>query len=136
MSNNTTTDMENIFDKVGKRTPYRVPDGFFQDMEEAIKDRTVRKSSTGFFSSNGWRAMAAAVAALVVGLVALSLLDRAPESSPMALADSLGHSESVLMAQGGEAETDEVGDEQYLSDEDLEVMIAFYECDPFMEYDY
>ena len=127
---------DNIFGEVGKRTPYEVPEGFFQDMEERIKGATVGRQTQRSHTRAGWRAAAAAAAALAVGLIGFALLDRTHEGDRLAMADSLSQMNLVQAEAQEWEEDDEVGDEQYLSDEELEARIAFYDCDVFMDYDY
>lgn len=62
-------DMVNYnFDNIGKKMPYRVPDGFFDDMEDSITSRALSYSKKNLISKIlYWGvASAAAIAALII----------------------------------------------------------------------
>ena len=40
------------FDDIGKRTPYRTPDGFFEDVQRKVMERAGDRKSTRLNSSH------------------------------------------------------------------------------------
>ena len=73
--------MEKEFNKVGKRMPYRVPEGFFEEQEKEILAKSVG-SKTRFH--RWWVGGVAAAACLMVGLFGLHSADE-PTFAPTAL---------------------------------------------------
>ena len=70
----------NIFDQVGKRTPYKVPDGFFEQSEQALRTPiTNRKSSNRKLY---WAYAAAASVVLVVSIWSLVRFTPQPTQTP------------------------------------------------------
>lgn len=98
--------MEKEFNKVGKRMPYRVPDGFFEEQEKAILAQSVG-SKTRFH--RWWVGGVAAAACLMVGLFGLHSADE-PTFAPTAL---YGYTEQM-------------------NDEELTTWVEFYEADIFL----
>lgn len=54
------------FDKVGKRLPYNVPDGFFDNSEQRLKTKVNAKQHT-----IKWHYVAVATVAVLIGLAAV-----------------------------------------------------------------
>lgn len=98
--------MEKEFNKVGKRMPYRVPEGFFEAQEKEILAKSVG-SKTRFH--RWWVGGVAAAACLMVGLFGLHSADE-PTFAPTAL---YGYTEPM-------------------NDEELTTWVEFYEADIFL----
>lgn len=98
--------MEKEFNKVGRRMPYRVPEGFFEAQEKAILAKSVG-SKTRFH--RWWVGGVAAAACLMVGLFGLHSADE-PTFAPTAL---YGYTEQM-------------------NDEELTTWVEFYEADIFL----
>lgn len=98
--------MEKEFNKVGRRMPYRVPEGFFEEQEKAILAQSVG-SKTRFH--RWWVGGVAAAACLMVGLFGLHSADE-PAFAPTAL---YGYTEQM-------------------NDEELTTWVEFYEADIFL----
>lgn len=86
-------------EQIGKRTPYKVPDGFFEkssaEIMALIEQEPARKVSRRFFTSlRSFAAAAAAVAVLAVGTVffiqdskRVDLLELTDEFNSLSVAD-------------------------------------------------
>lgn len=98
--------MEKEFNKVGRRMPYRVPEGFFEEQEKVILAQSVG-SKTRFH--RWWVGGVAAAACLMVGLFGLHSADE-PTFAPTAL---YGYTEQM-------------------NDEELTTWVEFYEADIFL----
>ncbi|MBQ2844140.1 MAG: hypothetical protein IJE69_07820 [Alistipes sp.] len=98
--------MEKEFNKVGRRMPYRVPEGFFEEQEKAILAQSVG-SKTRFH--RWWVGGVAAAVCLMVGLFGLHSADE-PTFAPTAL---YGYTEQM-------------------NDEELTTWVEFYEADIFL----
>lgn len=98
--------MEKEFNKVGKRMPYRVPEGFFAQQEKEILAKSVG-SKTRFH--RWWVGGVAAAACLMVGLFGLRSTDE-PTFDHSAL---YGYTEQM-------------------NDEELTNWVEFYEADIFL----
>mgnify|MGYP003303466477 FL=1 len=98
--------MEKEFNKVGKRMPYRVPEGFFEAQEKELLAKSVG-SKTRFH--RWWVGGVAAAACLMVGLFGLHSADE-PTFAPTAL---YGYTEQM-------------------NDEELTTWVEFYEADIFL----
>ncbi len=98
--------MEKEFNKVGRRMPYRVPEGFFEEQEKEILAQSVG-SKTRFH--RWWVGGVAAAACLMVGLFGLHSADE-PAFTPTAL---YGYTEQM-------------------NDEELTTWVEFYEADIFL----
>lgn len=98
--------MEKEFNKVGRRMPYRVPEGFFEEQEKEILAQSVG-SKTRFH--RWWVGGVAAAACLMVGLFGLLSADE-PTFAPTAL---YGYTEQM-------------------NDEELTTWVEFYEADIFL----
>lgn len=102
------------FDKVGKRTPYRVPEGFFEDMQQQVMNRVEPRRRRGPLL---WRISSAivGVAAVVSALVFLPRTQT--ESQPASVRETQWVASNSWIEQ--------------LSDEDLEAMDELNEYDVF-----
>ncbi len=98
--------MEKEFNKVGRRMPYRVPEGFFEEQEKEILAKSVG-SKTRFH--RWWVGGVAAAACLMVGLFGLHSANE-PTFAPTAL---YGYTEQM-------------------NDEELTTWVEFYEADIFL----
>ena len=101
--------MEENINNIGKRMPYKVPEGFFEEMHERLMDKTV-KAQPSTISLQPTRKrywMSAAAAVLLIAGVSFYALQRTEQSDAALLAD-----ESV---------------ETYMSDDALDEWIDIYE---------
>ncbi|MEY8479130.1 hypothetical protein [Bacteroides acidifaciens] len=111
------------FDDIGKRTPYRTPDGFFEDMQRKVMERAgvkqQRKSPMKLVIST-----VVAIAAMLTGLLFVPSFYRADDVKPS--------SSNVLAVERNNA-TDQVDKWiKELSDEELEELVSFSENDIFL----
>lgn len=111
------------FDDIGKRTPYRTPDGFFEDVQRKVWERTgiqqQKKSHLKLIIST-----IVAVAAVLTGLLFVPSLRQT---------DALPSSSNVLAIESSYATAD--SEDRWikeLSDEELEELISFSENDVFL----
>ena len=107
------------FDDIGKRTPYRTPDGFFEDVQRKVMERAgvkqQRKSHTKLIIST-----VITIAAVWVGLLFVPSLRQA---------DEVTTSSSKVLANGTESVDKWIKE---LSDEELEELVSFSENDIFL----
>lgn len=112
------------FDDIGKRTPYRTPEGFFDDVQQKVMERTgvkqQRKSRLKLIVST-----VITMAALLAGFLFVPTLyhtdtQMSVSSSTLAIERTNGSTESV----------DKWISE--LSDEELEELVSFSENDIFL----
>ena len=111
------------FDDIGKQTPYRVPDGFFEDMQRKVMVRSgagrQRKSRIRLIVSS-----AIAVAAVLAGVLFIPSLYRM---------DGTKSASSDALAVERSNNTDPVDKWiKELSDEELEELVSFSENDIFL----
>lgn len=110
------------FDDIGKKTPYRVPEGFFDEMQHNIRKRTYGVQSAG----RRWRialSAGAAVAAVVAGLLFV----------PLHSGHNGGRGDVQLMDAGSRTATALADKWIYeMSDEELEELVSFSENDIFL----
>ena len=101
--------MEENINNIGKRMPYKVPEGFFEEMHERLMDKTVKAqpSRLSLQPSRKRYWMSAAAAVLLIAGVSFYALQRAEQSDAALLAD-----ESV---------------ETYMTDDALDEWIDIYE---------
>ena len=101
--------MEENINNIGKRMPYKVPEGFFEEMHERLMDKTVNAQSSTLRLQPSRRRfwMSAAAAVLLIAGVSFYALQSTEQSDTALLAD-----ESV---------------ETYMSDDALDEWIAIYE---------
>ena len=102
------------FDDIGKRTPYRTPEGFFEDVQRKVMERAglkqQRKSHTKLIT----------IAAVWVGFLFVPSLRQA---------DEVTTSSSKVLANGTEPVDKWIKE---LSDEELEELVSFSENDIFL----
>ena len=100
------------FDDIGKRTPYRTPEGFFEDVQRKVMERAglkqQRKSHTKLIIST-----VITIAAVWVGFLFVPSLRQADE----------------VLANGTEPVDKWIKE---LSDEELEELVSFSENDIFL----
>ena len=113
------------FDSMGKRTPYRVPEGFFERMQTETMERVAEEKRKKKIYRLKWGiSMALAVAAMVCGFI---FFPSAP--TEVAVPDHT----TEWLAQVND-DTDEMDLYlQGLSDEELEAWVEFSENDIFYE---
>lgn len=110
------------FDDIGKKTPYRTPDNFFEDMQQKVLERTGGKQRPKhrlrmFFAS----ALAAAAVLAAILFVPLHL-----ETGGI----PAGTSDMLAVETGSSDQADKWIDE--LSDEELEELVSFSDNDIFL----
>ena len=118
-------DKEFDFDAVGKRTPFRTPEGFFQRMQAETLKRVEEEKQIRKFARFKWGvSMALAVAAMVCGFIFF----------PATPSDGIEPTyEDEWLAQLSD-DTDAMDLYlQHLSDEELEEWMEFSENDIFYE---
>ena len=111
------------FDDIGKRTPYTTPDGFFEDVQRKVMERTgvkqQRKSHMKLIIST-----VVAIAAVLAGILfvpSLRQMDEVKSSSSNTLAvDRINGTDPVDTWI------------KELSDEELEELVSFSENDIFL----
>ena len=107
------------FDDIGKRTPYRTPDGFFEDVQRKVMERTgvkqQRKSHMKLIIST-----VVAIAAVLTGILFVPSLRQM---------DEVKSSSSKVLANGTESVDKWIKE---LSDEELEELVSFSENDIFL----
>ena len=111
------------FDDIGKRTPYTTPDGFFEDVQRKVMERTgvkqQRKSHMKLIIST-----VVAIAAVLAGILFVPSLRQM---------DEVKSSSSNTLAGGRSKVTDPVDKWiKELSDEELEELVSFSENDIFL----
>ena len=98
------------FDDIGKRTPYTTPDGFFEDVQRKVMERTgvkqQRKSHMKLIIST-----VVAIAAVLAGILFVPSLRQMDEVKSASSVDKWIHE---------------------LSDEELEELVSFSENDIFL----
>ena len=111
------------FDDIGKRTPYTTPDGFFEDVQRKVMERTgvkqQRKSHMKLIIST-----VVAIAAVLAGILFVPSLRQM---------DEVKSSSSNRLAVDRSNGTDPVDTWiKELSDEELEELVSFSENDIFL----
>ena len=113
------------FDKIGKKTPFRTPEGFFERMQAETMRRVEEEKRKRMISRFKWGvSMALAVAAMVCGFIFFPT-NQAEVEEPM---DANGW--VAQLADGADVMDLYV---QGLSDEELEEWVEFSENDIFYE---
>ena len=110
------------FDDIGKRTPYRTPEGFFEDVQRKVMERAglkqQRKSHTKLIIST-----VVAIAAVLTGILFVPSLRQINDVK----------SPSSILAVDRSNGTDVVDKWiKELSDEELEELVSFSENDIFL----
>lgn len=114
------------FDDIGKRTPYRTPDGFFEDVQRKVMERAgvrqQRKSHLKLIV-----ATVVTMAALLAGFLFVPTFHQTDVTLP-------GASSSNALAVESTNGTPESVDKwiKELSDEELEELVSFSENDIFL----
>lgn len=113
------------FDDIGKQTPYRTPDGFFEDMQRKVMESTgvkqQRKAHLKLIVS-----AVVAMAAVWGGLLFVPSLRQMDATMPPSASD-------VLAIEKNHAVTDPAENWiKELSDEELEELVNFTENDVFL----
>ena len=107
------------FDDIGQRTPYRTPDGFFEDVQRKVMERAgvkqQRKSHMKLIIST-----VITMAAVLIGFLFVPSLRQA---------DEVKTSSSKVLANGTESVDKWIKE---LSDEELEELVSFSENDIFL----
>ena len=110
------------FDDIGKKTPYRTPDNFFEDMQQKVMERTCggqrRKHRLQIMFST-----AIAAAAILAGVLFVPFYLRT-EDAPA------GTSDMLAIERSSSDPVDKWINE--LSDEELEELVDFSENDIFL----
>lgn len=113
------------FDDIGKRTPYRTPDGFFDDVQRKVMERAgvrqQRKSHLKLIV-----ATVITMAALLAGFLFVPTFHQTDVTIPGASSDAL----AVERTNGATESMDKWIKE--LSDEELEELVNFSENDIFL----
>lgn len=111
------------FDDIGKRTPYTTPNGFFEDMQRKVMERTgmkqQRKSHMKLVIST-----AVAIAAMLTGLLFVPSFYQTDDVKPS--------SSNVLAVERSKGTDTEDKWIKELSDEELEELVSFSENDIFL----
>lgn len=103
------------FESIGKRTPYRVPEGFFEEMQNRVLHTAeVKKARVITLPRAAMLTVAAAAAVLAVLLVPGRLQTERAKAMP----------DDALVVNTSWVDN--------MSDEDLAYMESIYECDIFM----
>ena len=112
------------FDDIGKRTPYTTPDGFFEDVQRKVMERTgvkqQRKSHMKLIIST-----VVAIAAVLAGILVVPSLRQMDE-----VTSSSSNTLAVDRSNNGTDPVDKWIKE--LSDEELEELVSFSENDIFL----
>ncbi len=111
------------FDDIGKRTPYTVPDGFFNNVQQKVMARAgVKQRRTP--SARLAVVAVMGMAALLAGLLFVPSFYRAEVGNPT--------SADVLAVESGNSAEQADGWIRELSDEELEELVSFSENDIFL----
>ncbi len=115
-------DKEFDFDEIGKKTPYRTPDNFFEEMQQKVMERTYggqrRKHRLQILFST-----AIAAAAVLAGILFIPPYFRT-EDIPNGTSD-------MLAVEGNSSDPADKWIHE-LSDEELEELVSFSENDIFL----
>lgn len=113
------------FDEIGKRTPYRTPDGFFEDVQQKVMERAgVRQQRKSHL-----KLIVAAVitmAALLAGFLFVPTFHQTDVTLPGSTSDAL-----AIETTNGTTESMDKWIKE-LSDEELEELVNFSENDIFL----
>lgn len=111
------------FDDIGKRMPYRVPEGFFEEMQRTVQKRTY---GSKLVRRRLWMTVSAgmAVAAMLAGFLFL----------PSSLWQESGGGADVPILDIGNCTAAAPVDKwiREMSDEELEELVSFSESDIFL----
>lgn len=76
--------MVNMFELVQKRTPYRMPEGFFEQQEQTLKQAVGSQTSVVTPLRRKWWYVAAATALLLIAVYPVIQLVKSPSASDSA----------------------------------------------------
>lgn len=113
------------FEDIGKQTPYRTPEGFFDKMQERIMEQTLKKKDKKPFRLKLVLTTVLSAAALLAGVLFLA----SPSSDTNELSSNSFIVSTNLSTSYSEAMDQYVED---MSDEELAEWIEFSENDVFM----
>lgn len=113
------------FEDIGKQTPYRTPEGFFDKMQERIMEQTLKKKDKKPFRLKLVLTTVLSAAALLAGVLFLA----SPPSDTNELSSNSFLVSTNLSTSYSEAMDQYVED---MSDEELAEWIEFSENDVFM----
>lgn len=113
------------FEDIGKQTPYRTPEGFFDKMQERIMEQTLKKKDKKPFRLKLVLTTVLSAAALLAGVLFLA----SPPSDTNELSSNSFIVSTNLSTSYSEAMDQYVED---MSDEELAEWIEFSENDVFM----
>lgn len=113
------------FEDIGKQTPYRTPEGFFDKMQERIMEQTLKKKDKKPFRLKLVLTTVLSAAALLAGVLFLA----SPPSDTNELSSNSLIVSTHLSTSYSEAMDQYVED---MSDEELAEWIEFSENDVFM----
>lgn len=113
------------FEDIGKQTPYRAPEGFFDKMQERIMEQTLKKKDKKPFRLKLVLTTVLSAAALLAGVLFLA----SPPSDTNELSSNSLLVSTHLSTSYSEAMDQYVED---MSDEELAEWIEFSENDVFM----
>ena len=113
------------FNTIGKRIPYRTPEGFFEKMQaETLKRAAEEKRKKKIYRMKWGVSMVLAVAAMMCGFIFFP-------SAPQEVVEPVGSTEWVAQLSGGMDAMDAYL--QGLSNEELEEWVEFSENDIYYE---
>ena len=75
---------QDIFTQIGKRTPYRTPEGFFEQQEQTLKKATSSQKSVVRPLRHIWRYAAAASVLLLIAVYPVIQLVKSPSATDSA----------------------------------------------------
>ena len=111
------------FDDIGKKTPYRVPEGFFEEMQRNVRKRTYGSRSPGH---RLWITVSTGVAIAAVSVGFLFIPSHFRQNDP---------GKTDLQRPDTENYTAAISADKWIremSDEELEELVSFSESDIFL----
>lgn len=111
------------FDDIGKKTPYRTPDSFFEDVQQKVMERTWGTVRPKRNRRRLLIATALAAAAMLAGVLFIP--------SYFGTGDVPAAKENMLAAESGSSDQPDKWIYE-LSDEELEELVSFSENDIFL----
>lgn len=112
------------FDEIGKKTPYRTPDNFFEDMQQKVMERTCGRERPK--KKHRWQMMVSG--ALAAAAVLAGVLFVAPYLQTRKVPAGAG---DMLAVETGSSDQADMWIYE-LSDEELEELVSFSENDIFL----
>jgi hypothetical protein len=136
------------FHEIGKNTPYKVPDGFFENISEKTLQRSKEREQKHRKKIVLWKSMAVAASLAAVISIGYLILDFGIKQDSKQIVQEKQQFEQQIINQKqesipkkivpgkvitGENETEGLGDVLHdLSDEELLEIAAVYNADPFI----